>query len=547
MTNPPEAIREQIQALRLAYAENLVRKIAEIDAAWALLERGTWTPEALEAFHRQVHALAGSGAIFGFPAVSEKARGLEQILRVLQGRTARPEADTLGLIADRLAALKLAAQQPQQGVEATTEVAPPGEPDDHLIFLIARDASFREELSHQLGHFGYAVRTFADAEGLRAPVERERPGAIIADLPAPPADRELLREVGALPLSAERRIPILFLSSKDDIASRFEAVRTGGSGYFAKPLDVGLLIDHLDLFTSHYTQEPYRILIVDDDPVSARDTQAALEGAGMTARVVSDPMQVLNALVEVRPDLVLMDVYLPGCTGIELASVIHQQEKFVGIPIVFLSIETDVARQLAALRQGGDDFLTKPIAPAHLVSSVASRAQRARILRSQMVRDSLTGVLNHSRLTDQLQIEVARARRQSTRLAYAMIDIDHFKAVNDAHGHQAGDAALRAVAWILRDSLRVHDVPGRYGGEEFGVVLPGIGAAGAHAIAERIRKRIESSVLDDKRGVRVTASIGFAPLEVQDVEPSAWVARADRALYRAKDAGRNCSVGEPTA
>ena len=157
--------------------------------------------------------------------------------------------------------------------------------------------------------------------------------------------------------------------------------------------------------------------------------------------------------------------------------------------------------------------------------------------------DGLTRLMNRTHWEQAVATEFQRCRRIGHSSAVLMLDIDHFKAVNDAHGHQVGDAALRAMATILRDSLRLHDIAGRYGGEEFGVVLPGIEASGAAAIAERIRKKIESSVVEPRRGVRITASIGYAALGLDDHDAGAWIARADRALYAAKAAGRNRAMG----
>jgi diguanylate cyclase len=161
--------------------------------------------------------------------------------------------------------------------------------------------------------------------------------------------------------------------------------------------------------------------------------------------------------------------------------------------------------------------------------------------------DGLTRLMNRTHWEQAVATEFQRCRRIGHSSAVLMLDIDHFKAVNDAHGHQAGDAALRAVGAILRDTLRLHDIAGRYGGEEFGVVLPGIDASGAAAIAERIRRKIESSVVEPRRGVRVTASIGFAAVSLDDHDHGAWIARADRALYAAKAAGRNCAMGHEFA
>jgi diguanylate cyclase len=156
--------------------------------------------------------------------------------------------------------------------------------------------------------------------------------------------------------------------------------------------------------------------------------------------------------------------------------------------------------------------------------------------------DGLTGLFNRSHWEQAVITEFQRCRRIGHASAVMMLDIDHFKAVNDGHGHPAGDKVIRAVAAILRDTLRIHDVAGRYGGEEFGVILAGADALGSVVTAERIRKRVESSLLVAQTSLRVTVSIGVAALDPADADYSAWIARADRALYMAKEAGRNRSV-----
>jgi diguanylate cyclase len=151
--------------------------------------------------------------------------------------------------------------------------------------------------------------------------------------------------------------------------------------------------------------------------------------------------------------------------------------------------------------------------------------------------DGLTRLPNHTAWLEAVEREFARSRREGHPSAVLMIDLDHFKRINDSHGHPAGDEVLRGVAEVLREALRSHDVPGRYGGEEFGVLLPGSDVAAAEAIAERIRRKIEWASFAGE--LRITASVGCAALESGDSHPAAWVARADRALYAAKAAGRN--------
>ena len=151
--------------------------------------------------------------------------------------------------------------------------------------------------------------------------------------------------------------------------------------------------------------------------------------------------------------------------------------------------------------------------------------------------DGLTRLPNHTAWLEAVEREFARSRREGHSSAVLMLDLDHFKRINDSHGHPVGDEVLRGVAEVLREALRSHDIPGRYGGEEFGVLLPGSDVAAAEQIAERIRKRIEWASFAGE--LRVTASVGCAALEAGDAHPAAWVARADRALYAAKAAGRH--------
>jgi diguanylate cyclase len=153
--------------------------------------------------------------------------------------------------------------------------------------------------------------------------------------------------------------------------------------------------------------------------------------------------------------------------------------------------------------------------------------------------DGLSGLLNRTHWEAVVSAEFHRCRRIGHTSSVVMIDIDHFKVINDRHGHPVGDAVIRAIARVLGGALRLHDVPGRYGGEEFGVVLPGTDVHGAMMLAERIRARIASSVLHPGKGVRATASLGVAEFEVRDADHVDWIARADRALYAAKEAGRN--------
>ncbi len=232
-------------------------------------------------------------------------------------------------------------------------------------------------------------------------------------------------------------------------------------------------------------------------------------------------------------------MYMPECNGTELAKVIRHNDRYVSVPIIYLSAEDDLDKQLDAMSEGGDDFLTKPIKPRHLIATVRNRAARARNLKARMVRDSLTGLYNHTHTLQLLDDACYRARREDQPLAFAMLDIDHFKKVNDTYGHPMGDRVIKSLALFLKQRLRKTDHIGRYGGEEFAVVLPDTDEQSALKVLEEIRQRFaEINYPAQPQDLSCTFSCGIAMLQ-PGLDGNALSKRADEALYKAKHGGRN--------
>jgi diguanylate cyclase (GGDEF)-like protein len=241
----------------------------------------------------------------------------------------------------------------------------------------------------------------------------------------------------------------------------------------------------------------------------------------------------------VQPDLILMDVQMPGVDGIELARMIRQSRRHLSLPIIFLSAEQDANRQMQARRWGGDDFIVKPIEPLRLASLVRLKAERSGTLRSMMERDSLTGLYNHGRFKDRLAHEIERCHRSRGEISLAMIDIDHFKHINDRFGHLIGDNVLRALSNALTAGLRRIDVIGRYGGEEFGVILLETPPQAAKLAIDKLRQRFADLPFEAVgSSFSATFSAGIAGSRTYG-ELNQLIAAADQALYAAKHAGRN--------
>ncbi|HEX9392408.1 MAG TPA: diguanylate cyclase [Usitatibacteraceae bacterium] len=294
----------------------------------------------------------------------------------------------------------------------------------------------------------------------------------------------------------------------------------------------------LDLIQAR-EQEPFRVLLVEDSATAVAVIQRALAQHGIDNQSITDPQQLLSAVEAYRPDLVLMDMHMPHCNGVEATRVLRQVAAYQSVPVVYLSSEKDMGMQVEALRLGGDQFLTKPCNPVLLGAVVNTKIERYREMQRSSLHDGLTGLLNHSASKTRLGQLLQTLRPERDRLCVAMLDIDHFKSVNDTYGHPVGDQVIRSLAWLLKGRLRATDIIGRYGGEEFLVVLRGADADEAHAVLDRIRRDFANMPHVHGAGVlRATFSAGLcaypARLTVSDLSKA-----ADDALLAAKRAGRN--------
>ncbi|MBI5633969.1 MAG: diguanylate cyclase [Nitrospirae bacterium] len=545
MTHPSDSVQEKLKGLRKVFSGQLPEKIRQLEEIMGSLDRDVWDAiKAGQAAHL-LHTLAGTAGTFGFAAVRAAARNLEARLRASIKDGGVPSGSMRAEFSELSGALKTAC-----GVAEVSAVAPqvnaqapfPVQPENDIVFVVDRDPIFIDSLALQLRCYGYQVAAFGSFAELTDALKISTPLLIIIDLSFLQARHEGANSVAELQKRRELPIPTVFLSDRIDFKSRMEAVRAGGNAFFVKPLDVGRLVDSLDILTTRKPPVPFRILIVDDEPLLADYHATVLRQAGMKAAVVIDPEQTLESLIDFRPELILMDVYMPGCSGMELAKLIRQDETYVDIPIVYLSSETDVSLQLAAMGRGGDDFLTKPIQPAHLIASVTLRADRYRTLRSFMLYDGLTGLLNHTRTKEQLDVEVSRVSRQKAELSFALIDIDHFKTVNDRYGHPVGDQVLKSLSRLLKQRLRATDIVGRFGGEEFAVILTDTDGQTAHKILNQLREDFGRILHASRQGeFSVTFSCGIACPEPGRTG-AVLIGEADKALYAAKRAGRNCVV-----
>lgn len=495
----------------------------------------------LEEIEARLHKLAGSGATFGFVKLSEKARQLERTVDEWVNAGAQPsEGSWLAWKADLLR-LHETLEAPLQAHKTVAVPTVSARPDSAIrLVLIEDDLELGASLAQGLGQFGYDAVHYPSVAAAEADIVANPPSALLIDVTLP----NLTSPDGTVALSElfERlgyRLPTLVLTARSDFSAKLAAARAHASAFLVKPIDIPTLAERIEAMLAVGKEVPFRVLIVDDDEVLAEHYRLTLEATGMLAERVSRPQDVLAAIGKLNPDIVLLDLYMPECSGAELARAVRYDAACQGLPIVYLSAESDLELQVEALDSGADDFLTKPISDKRLVASVRVRAQRARKITGLMSQDSLTGLLKHSSIKERLAQEVERARRQGKPLAAVMIDIDHFKLVNDRWGHPMGDQVIKTLGHLLRQRLRRQDSIGRYGGEEFAAVLPECTAADAKRLLEDIRQRF-ANVQFTHAGSNFTVSLSAGVACSDDFAAgSNLLSAADQALYVAKRNGRN--------
>jgi diguanylate cyclase (GGDEF)-like protein len=286
-------------------------------------------------------------------------------------------------------------------------------------------------------------------------------------------------------------------------------------------------------------RERTRILCVEDDPDQALYIQTILEHDDYEVRSVAEASEFDASLAHFQPDLILMDIVFPGADGVNLTRRLREDRTYATLPIIFLTTRRQVESRIEALVAGGDDYLTKPVEPELLRSVVATRLKSSRAMKEMIEMDGLTGVLTHAAFKRRAEAELVQAALHDETVTMVMLDLDHFKSINDRHGHLAGDRVLSEFGSFLKRNVREGDKVGRYGGEEFALLLRAVPASDVQAL---IRRLIAGFMRVSFRGrndipFNVTFSAGMAVLD-RRWNLQEWTFRTDEALYLAKNLGR---------
>ena len=511
-------------------------------------ERGTFEP--FVEFALALNSLTELFAGLRLPGLVRLCEGLENAALPLVGDvTTHPIAERdAAALTRQIDALLQAVEQAQPRVQAEAREQDSSAPDEapacewtkpRQVWLVAAaDHPWVANLIEQFGIFGFRIARMDWGSVIRETPPDESP---LVMLFIPPASGYGVSEIAWI----ERMRPahpasqLFCLAVPRLLATMVALLRAGADVTIQSEEETSTALARvLDLIQSH-EQEPFRVLLVEDSATAVAVIQKALAQHAIDSQSINDPQQMLAAVEAYRPDLVLMDMHMPHCNGVEATRVLRQVAAYQSVPVVYLSSEKDMGMQVEALRLGGDQFLTKPCNPVLLGAVVNTKIERYREMQRASLHDGLTGLLNHSASKTRLAQLLQTMHAERDHLCVAMLDIDHFKSVNDTYGHPVGDQVIRSLAWLLKGRLRGTDIIGRYGGEEFLVVLCGTDIDNAYVLLDRIRRDFANMPHVHGAGVlRATFSAGLcaypAWVSVNDLTKA-----ADDALLIAKRGGRN--------
>ena len=516
----------------------LPQRFGAVEENWSALREGDWDQVELEKLYKRLRELSEASSRFELTQLNETVFSLEVYLSSFVGTAERPEENQLDAIDGLVRNLKAA-------VEASSQ-ALPGETAEqgHSIYLLGNEqGNDAEALQDALTASGATCNLLKDVDSLIKHMTLELPGAIVVDSADLPGLQALSDELVRLKSQLKANIPLIFVSSSGTLQLRVDAIRAGGDAYFVKPFDDREVAQQIIALSSSSKDEPYHVLVVEDDPTQAEFAASILRKANMEVVTVTEPMRVLEKLREFTPDLILMDIYMPDVNGIELTRVIREYNEYVGIPIVFLSGEQNSDKQVDALSVGGDDFVAKPIRPKHLLAVVDNRVRRSRALKHALgqykTHDRVTGLLTHTRFADQVANALADPAHVQAAGVFA-IEADDLDQLQDKLGIGGLDHLMGQLASVLRSAIEPTDAAAKLNDMTFGLLIKRGDRQQIEELAAHLQEQVSEHDFETEQGpLNISIGIGICLLDEHADDATSMIDRSLNALQEAQKTGRS--------
>lgn len=550
MNNKLDTPEKKLVYLKEVFQKDLPNKLKK-----ALIETEKFLKTPNESQHqslkRTLHTLAGSTGVFGFMSLSEALRAIEYRL---------PDFDVTRL--ESIDEVKTSLQELITEYQSSNNVKAPAthlaiNNSDHkaifsdepikakinilqLIVLHGFDPDEGAWLKSQIESYGLNVKCINQLNHLESFDKYHQNTILIVRLSHKTFNLRK-QELVEFKDRSIFKVHTIILSDISDFQTRYE-VASLGCEYFhtIPPLNIAALVNSIEECSNIQSHNSQRVIAIDDDPDIIAYLTLLFNENGFEFLGCSNPEMMTDMLAEQTPDLILMDLYISEYRGEYLVSLIRQFPQWSSIPILYLSKEFEANKIHYAMLKGADDYIAKPFDDNELIFKARNKIRRHQLLNKLISLDSLTGLLKQSVIKQTLESELERAQRLSYSISVAMIDIDYFKNINDTYGHTTGDYILSTLSSFLKQRFRKCDFIGRYGGEEFMVVLPNCTLNDAFTILENLRKDFAKLEFSSKNQHFFSSlSAGIACTTGNQKDAALLIETADKHLYEAKKAGRN--------
>ena len=522
---------DKVQGVWERCKKKFSNRVAVLEKATTNLLKDTLADELRLHAQQEAHKLAGSLGMFGFQG-SQLAREIEQMF---QAKTSLDQDQALHL-SQLVVALRRELQQ--------TTLAPvlePGAVDERKKLLVVDDdRSLAAQLVMEADTLGMRAHVATDLSQARDAIFCDRPHVVVLNLSSPGPMMDSLRLLAELN-TCTPPVPVLVLTAQDRLLNRVQVARLGGRGFLHKSLPPTELLEAVTQVLQQGRTAEAKVMAVDDDPQVLVTLRNLLEPWGLKVLTLDDPQRFWETLEESAPDLLVLDVEMPHLNGIELCQVVRNDPHWSRLPVLFLSAHTDADTLNRVFAAGADDYVSKPIVGPELVTRIFNRLERSRLLRNMAEIDALTGVFNRRKLTQELTRFLRLADRQSQPLCLAILDLDHFKQINDQYGHAIGDRVLCRFGQLLRRAFRSEDVVGRWVGAEFAVGMYGMTRSEGVERSLEVLETLRQEKFTGPNGTKfqVTFSAGVAEYPQDGVDLQALYRAASAVLAQASSAGGN--------
>jgi diguanylate cyclase (GGDEF)-like protein len=532
-------------ALVTKYSRVLPSKLSDLASAIEKARSNTADEAALAEVKSQAHKIKGTGGSLGFRQVAEAMSFIENAAITM--REKHPDEQKLvwseveRKLLDAQQAGEQEAKELAQVVSDKDAVETAQSPSMARILVVDNDIEFLD-IVEKLGkeRLVEIIRASSYNEAMDRACLLPLDAALINVVPEEPDESfRLARELRGLP--SYDTLPLAFISGSALIKDRVEAAHAGASLYLDKPLESDSLEKAVQHLVAIRQGGRPRVLVVDDDEFFASTVALTLRNEGMIVRILLDPAKILDTMQEFPPDMLLLDVMMPGVNGFEVCRMLRQVPRWQDLPIIFLTGQTGVDARVEAFRSGGDDYLPKPVVNEELLTRVKVRLDRSRLLKERSDKDTISGLLLRRAFSEQLSGMIAEAQRTGLKFTICLLDVDNFKKVNDTYGHLAGDRVLAGLGQLLARRFRVDDLRGRWGGEEFILAFRREAKETMQAAVTRVLIEFRETIFTGDHGEQfhVSFSGGLASFPDDGVSVYELLKTADRRLYYAKHTGRN--------